>query len=320
MSFKKRYLDALLSLSIVIFAWVCYLIYEITKGCGAKYVDGPFICVVTYIIILSVPVALGIQLRMEHDGNRLNDWCMLFACANIILLSILFTIETLVLMFDRTALPIHKHTISLIQSNYWRTPIFILCMIRQDPSRQSILTHCPAIMDIYDGIEMLTSRSDETSPVWVQVTFCLAVITFYIPSFLELYHLKYPDGTFLSKRRVNLTQLIASFLFLALRVVVFACNPQEMRFILKSFIRIYYHYKTCSNLRHGQKIILVQSTEISTKEVALLATQKQNLRLYDIYVNDKNGEMQKSDEVRIAIDLNSVWYKRCSTKHRSQSF
>jgi hypothetical protein len=109
-----------------------------------------------------------------------------------------------------------------------------------------LLPYCPAIVDIYDGIEIIIMKLNPTNPVWVHITICLAVIMYYIPSFLEIYHLKFPEltnGSIFSERRVRLGQFVSSCVFLVLRVVLFAYYPQEIVFVFKSIVRVYYHYK-----------------------------------------------------------------------------
>ncbi|CAB4036500.1 Hypothetical predicted protein, partial [Paramuricea clavata] len=122
------------------------------------------------------------------------------------------------------------------------------------------------IIDIYDATEMSDTNLNPTNPVWVQITICLAVVTFYTPSFLEIYYLRFPEltnGSTLSEQRVRLSQFLSSCMFLALRVVLLAYNPHEIGFAIKTSIRLYYHYKTWSNLHRAPNIVSIQETEIA---------------------------------------------------------
>jgi hypothetical protein len=114
---------------------------------------------------------------------------------------------------------------------------------------QGMLPFCPAILDIYDGIEMLTTQLHLTSRAWpwMQIMIVLAVIVFHISSFLEIHYLmrysELENGPIISERIIWLGKLLSSFMFLFLRVLLFAFNPHEMFFAVKTILRIYYHYK-----------------------------------------------------------------------------
>ena len=115
----------------------------------------------------------------------------------------------------------------------------------EQTSTRALLPYFPAIIDLYDGIEMAVTKLHPENPVWVQITICLAVIMFVIPSFLEIRHLHFPEltnGSVLSERRIRLAQFVSSFMFFVLRVVLFAYNPHEIVFAFKTMIRLYCNY------------------------------------------------------------------------------
>ena len=110
---------------------------------------------------------------------------------------------------------------------------------------RALLPYFPAIIDLYDAIEMVTAKLHPENPVWIQITICLAVIMFVIPSFLEIRHLHFPEltnGSVLSERRIRLAQFVSTFMFFVLRVVLFAYNPAEIVFAFKTMIRLYCNY------------------------------------------------------------------------------
>jgi hypothetical protein len=174
-----------------------------------------------------------------------------------------------------------------------------------------ILPYCPAIIDIYDGIEMSETQLNLKNPVWLQIIICLAVIMFYIPSLLEIYHLRYPqlkNGSSLSERRIRLSQFVSSCMFVVLRVVLFAYNPHEIGLVIKTLIRVYCHYNIWSNLNRAPKIVSKQPTEISAETALTIASK--GLSLYDT----ENDKTYRCNEIRIDItsDINtSINYNRC---------
>jgi hypothetical protein len=126
------------------------------------------------------------------------------------------------------------------------------------------LPYCPATVDIYDGIEMYHTKLNPTNPVWVQITICLAVIMFYIPSLLEIYHLNFPElknGSILSERKFKLCQFVCSCIFLVVRIMLYAYNPQEVIFAAKTFIRVYCHYKAWSDINPAPQIVSIQPSD-----------------------------------------------------------
>ena len=116
----------------------------------------------------------------------------------------------------------------------------------EQTSTRALLPYFPAIIDLYDGIEMAVTKLHPENPVWVQITICLAVIMFVIPSFLEIRHLHFPEltnGSVLSKRRIRLAQFVSTIIFFVLRVVLFAYNLHEIVFAFKTMIRLYWYIK-----------------------------------------------------------------------------
>ena len=148
----------------------------------------------------------------------------------------------------------------------WLSPLQLLVHVYIQENGHDLLRFCPAIIDILDSIEMFTSKSASTNPVWVQVTICLAVLVFYISSVLEIHLLRYPESpnrSILSGRRIGLAQLVFTVVFLSLRVVLFAHNPQEFILVVKTLIRVYSHYKHLSSPWHYSTKRTSESSESS---------------------------------------------------------
>ena len=123
-----------------------------------------------------------------------------------------------------------------------------------------MLSYCPALLDILDGLEMTHAQVNPTNPVWVQITICLAILMFYVSSLLEMYYLSFPEqttGSILTERRVKFIQLVSSVVFFVLRLALLARNPHEFALVVKTIIRVFSHYQMWSNLRSAamQKII-----------------------------------------------------------------
>ena len=115
-----------------------------------------------------------------------------------------------------------------------------------------MLSFCPALLDILDGLEMTHTQVNPTNPVWAQITICLAILMFYVSSLLEIYYLSFPEqttGSILTERRVKCIQLVSSVVFLVLRLALFARNPREFALVVKTIIRVFSHYQMWSNLR-----------------------------------------------------------------------
>ena len=191
------------------------------------------------LIILGIPVGCVMWIRTRNADQFMN----LFSHLLFFLFCLLIIDYTIMIIFS------HEHTESLAFS--MSSLPLLLVGIAHENHNHNMLQYCPAIMDIYDGIEMLTSRSNQTSPVWVRITSCLAVITFCIPAFLEIHYLKHPRERVLSEQSVRLAYIICSSMFLAFRAAMFAYKPLEMFFIIKSVVRVYYHDETFANLRRG---------------------------------------------------------------------
>lgn len=200
--------------------------------------------------------------------------------------------------------------------HYWDTinamlivisfPGEILQMDIIDHGLSSLLPYCPAILDIFDGAEMTETQLDPTNPAWVQIMICLAIVMFYISSFLEMYYLKFPEQTIeriLQKR--TFIQLVSSVVFLILRLILFARNPREFFLVVKTIIRVFSHYQMWSNPRRGRKVISVRATEISAEEASNFA--KENLSMqaclasYSMFVGKADDETLLSDKVRDLI-------------------
>ena len=53
---------------------------------------------------------------------------------------------------------------------------------------RDILPYCSAMLDLYDGVVMLTAgKLNPRNSLWLQVVICSVVIFFYVPVFLEIY-------------------------------------------------------------------------------------------------------------------------------------
>ena len=192
-----------------------------------------------------------------------------------------------------------KVTVGLLLAP-WPPSALILCGIDQDwQEDQSLLPYCPATIDMYDGIEMQYTKLNPTNPVWIQIAICLAVIMFYIPSFLEMYRLKFPElksGSILSERKIKLCQFVCSCIFLVVRIMLYAYNPQEIIFAAKTFIRVYCHYKAWSNMNPAPQIGSIQATEILTEKALSLVSESPSLYYMHDYreIRRQNTEMQRS--------------------------
>ena len=154
-----------------------------------------------------------------------------------------------------------------------------------------LLPYCPALLDILDGLEMTETQLDPRNVVWVQITICLTILLFHIPSLLEMYYLKCPERTnvlIVSERRFKLIQLASSVVFLVLRLVLFARNPHEFFLVMKTLIRVFTHYQMWSNLRRGQKIVSLEATEMSRETASRFANEKLSLALFSNQIRDLN--------------------------------
>ena len=145
-----------------------------------------------------------------------------------------------------------------------------------------LLQYCPTLLDIVDGLEMTETELNPTNPVWVQIMTCLTILLCYVPSLLEIHHLKFPGrttGSKFSEERFELVQLVSSTVFLVLRLPLLVRNPYEFFLVMKTLIRVFTHYQRWSNLRRKQKTILVEATdlEISTETASRFANEKLSL-------------------------------------------
>ena len=120
---------------------------------------------------------------------------------------------------------------------------------------RDILPNWPAMLDLYDGVVMLTAgKLNPRNSLWLQVVICSVVILFYIPVFLEIYQKRFESyletyqneygAIRFSKRRITHAQFVTCFIFLALRLVLFKFKPLEIIFAAKAVVRLCFHYKT----------------------------------------------------------------------------
>lgn len=225
-----------------------YLNFDIAKDiikCDPMYfLYRVFIGPVVMVIILAFfYVQFGPQAILSKV-YQYNHWCVVLLYLGLILNTIWLGYEIL----TETTSPICPLEIkSLPIMVLLFGPIHLLCVIYQ--RGKSLQPYCLAILDIYDGIEMLATKLNSSIPVWVQITVLLAVITFYISSLLEVYYLRFPRSI-LSERAVRLGQLVSNCIFFLLYVLLLAYNPHEYVLVIKAIIRVCYHYKTFSDLHH----------------------------------------------------------------------
>ena len=143
-----------------------------------------------------------------------------------------------------------------------------------------LLQYFPTLVDILDGLEMTETQLNPTNPVWVQIMICLTILMCYVPSLLEIHHLKFPErttGSKFSEERFELVQLVSSTVFLVLRLPLLVRNPYEFFLVMKTLIRVFTHYQRWLNLRRKQKTISVEATEISTETASRFANEKLSL-------------------------------------------
>ena len=216
--------------------------------------------IVLCMVILTVPATCFTHIQADKlERNKLNKadlWTLLFLSSGLILLAALCGYETI-------SAP------SLVASTEYRISMIItfsffplqLLFLEKKAGRSTtaksadldLLPYCPAILDLYDGNDVLITKLHSVNMVWERIAICLAVITFFVPSLWEIYHLRYPelrDESFFSERKARIVQCVSSCVFLALRVVLLANNvhPHEIGFTVKTVVRVYSHYKALSNL------------------------------------------------------------------------
>ena len=276
--------------------------------------------IVICVIILIVLAACVSWIRMKNIVNDRFDkimrhWYFLTLCLLIIVYTIMFKYANVIILIEG------KPFLSS-QLKEFLNIIFVLPICLQPfpvKNREpNTLPYLPLIIDIYDGLELLTSKSNETSLVWVHVTICLAVITVYIPAFLEIYHIKYPDKRVLSEPSISLAHVICGSIFLAFRmaVAVFTKNPHDFLFLYKGCLRVEYHHKTFVNLRRLSNIVQAEGTEISKEEGASIQTS--GLSWYQTGKNI-NCKSKRCDEILIAIDLDPKSGQRTKPRYRKRS-
>ena len=120
---------------------------------------------------------------------------------------------------------------------------------------QDIFAFCPAMLDPYDGVVMLTAgKLNPRNSLWLQVIICSVVILFYVPVFVEIYQERFEinletyqnkcGATRFSKRNITQAQFVTCCIFLALRLILFEFKPLEVIFTAKTVVRLCFHYKT----------------------------------------------------------------------------
>ena len=252
------------TLPLVVYAYLTGVNIDITNLVFFKeLLMGKVPEIVLYMIILTVPATCFTHIQADKlDKNKLSKadlWTLLFLPLGLILQAALCGYETI-------SAP------SLVTSTKYRISIIItfsffplhLLFLEKKAGRPNgsktgdldLLPYCPAILDLCDGNDVLITKLHSVDLVWVQIAICLTVITFFIPSLWEIYHLKYPelrDESIFFERKARIVQCVSSCAFLVLRVVLFANNvhPHEIGFTVKTVVRVYSHYKALSNLQHA---------------------------------------------------------------------
>ena len=279
--------------------------------------------IVMCVATLSIIAAYVLWIRTKNVvANRFDKivrhWYFLTLCLLIILDTIIFKIADVIIILEEK--PFHLSKLKEFLNIIFVLPLLLLPLPVKN-RKLNILPYAPVIIDIYDGLELLTSKSNETSLVWVHVAICLAVITFCIPAFLEIYHIKYPDERVLSGPSIRLAHFICGSIFLAVRMVVavFTKNRHYLLFLGKGCLRLDYHYKTYVNLRRLSNIVQAEATEISKEEIASIQTGVVNWYHTGENINRKS---QRCDEIRIAIDPDTKSGQGTKPRYRkrSQSF
>ncbi len=306
----KRGLGFAVLLVMLAYNYHCAVI--LIKDCKDEI---PLVVVLVLIctIALSAPSAYFTRTQAKNVvGNRFNkvDHCFLLLQFSRLIFCVIG--RECVAMLKRHAQVFHSTHIEILNTiAVSLIPVQImfpaLDMFDEEEHGYGILTYCPAIVDIYEGIEMSETKLNAANPVWMEIMICLAVLMVYIPSFLEIYYLRFPqltNGPILSKRKIRFAHFVFSCMYLVLRVVLFAYNPHEIGFVIKSFITVYSHYKVWSNDSDlHSKAILKQATEIS-REIAL-SLANQRLSLYSKYFMWKNKDRKYNEVHYLTSDMNT---------------
>ena len=149
--------------------------------------------------------------------------------------------------------------------------------------------YLPAMLDIYDGIEMSETKLLQTNSKWMQAMICLAIIMLHISSLLEIYHLKFPElinGKGWSEQKVRLAQLVCSVVFLLHRLLL-ARNIREIFFLANCVIRVCCNYKMWLKVRGTSRCVPVMATEISAEKASCFANERQRHQELKQYLSDK---------------------------------
>jgi hypothetical protein len=138
--------------------------------------------------------------------------------------------------------------ITSVKQGLWFPPLQIMYQLKMFGQQRFLLEpYLPALFDICDGVNMTSKLNPLTYSPLVIAMICLAVILFFVPSFLEIDRLRFPkltNGSVFSERKVMLAQFVFLWLFLAARMVLFLCYlaPADLLFTAKTIARLYYMY------------------------------------------------------------------------------
>ena len=181
-----------------------YILLSVAHAC-AGVSPGSFVNFVHGIIITDI----------FTDFTRINDIIHL----DFLVFSSFLPLYTVFCAMNWNILYLDRVNAIMALLTYLQGPI-LLDIFSHGSSR--LLRYCPTLLDILDGLEMTETQLDPRNLVWVQITICLTILLFHIPSLLEMYYLKCPERTnvlIVSERRFKLIQLASSVVFLVLRLV-----------------------------------------------------------------------------------------------------
>lgn len=204
-----------------------------------------FVCQLIVGIIIFSGAAIATRIRARHFvGINFNKW------THWMLLSLFMTlvVHTSLAGFVFSQSPEISGSdlfTTGMKKELWVSPLQILYQLKMFGQGEFLLKpYLPAIFDICDGVDMVTSKLNPNYPPWVNIVICLAGNLFFVASFLEIDHLKFPEltnGSFFSERRLRISQIVFLSLFC---ITLFVHDPSiaDAVFTLKTFATLYYLY------------------------------------------------------------------------------
>ena len=246
-----------LLMAFVVYLWI-YNIYT-GKTSLQESLTNIILGVILGLIVMVVPVTYITNIQAKkviaigEQFREYEHWWLLYASLCLILCTIFLG------LYDNLIVSLDYDTITFMLFMLLLPLTAISYMTRdQADFGKAISPYALALLDISDGIEMAVTKLIPTNRVWVQIVICFAIIMFYVTSFLEIYHVRFPElrnGWIFSERRIRRAQLVFSCIFLVLRVALLVYNPQELVigvFIVKSGVLLIYRYQKLSNLQFKQ--------------------------------------------------------------------